>query len=393
MQEPLAAQAATRVQPEFDDALPPGNHALEVAARSGFGPLSNLAHEAWHGRAVPCVSCGQLVRRDESACVHCEQDLSDEMIKKMRQHAGPWFVLEHVRPFPGVSLERIVRQIRRGLITETSIVRGPSSDYQWRFAVETPGLCRYFGRCWCCHAPVTLSDTYCPQCLHYLSFEKPRTGAQVPAAEVHTAESPAPPAAGGVTREPARAGVAASTSAIPSQAASSARAAAITSVPPASQVQSQPVRAAGGMVMPQPVAATAPTQSSDLARLSAAVRQARVSHMDSEWDQPPRVGGVNVTWIAALLIIAAVVALLLISRARSDRPALQTSPALPTMTDIPKAAEPAAGTTTAPAPAGNVPRKIESPPPDAPPVQGTAPTTSSQDAQPTEPAPQPSQAP
>jgi hypothetical protein len=54
-------------------------------------------------------------------------------------------------------------------------------------------------------------------------------------------------------------------------------------------------------------------------------------HMDSEGDAPPRVAGVNVTWIAALLILGAVAALLLISRARSDHPAALTTPSLPTM--------------------------------------------------------------
>lgn len=155
---------------EFD--LPAGNHPLEVAARRGFGPLSPMSAQAWHGQAKPCVSCGQLVERDAAACDACGQDLREEMLEKMRQHAGPWYVLEHLRPFPGVSLERIVRQIRRGLITETSIVRGPATDYQWRFAVETPSLCRYFGRCWNCHHDVSPSDSYCPSCLTHLSFQR-----------------------------------------------------------------------------------------------------------------------------------------------------------------------------------------------------------------------------
>ena len=146
----------------FDD-LPPGNHPLEVAARRGFGPLSNAVQDAWHGHAIPCVSCGQLAYREDNECEHCGQDLSEEMLEKMRAHAGPWYVLEHVRPFPGVSLERIVRQIKRGVLTETSIVRGPATQHQWRFAVETPGLCRYFGRCWHCHEEIAPEQHYCPR--------------------------------------------------------------------------------------------------------------------------------------------------------------------------------------------------------------------------------------
>ena len=95
------------------------------------------------------------------------------MRKKMRLHAGPWYVLEHVRPFPGVSLERIIKQIRRGLIMETSIVRGPSTNHQWRFAAETPGLCRYFERCWRCHDRVSLTQPACRKCDAYLTFDPP----------------------------------------------------------------------------------------------------------------------------------------------------------------------------------------------------------------------------
>lgn len=161
--------------PALDAGMDPplGDHPLEIAARRGIGPLSQLGLAIWHGDSTPCVSCGQIVRRGAVECEDCGQVLSEEMLEKMRAHAGPWYVLEHLRPFPGVSLERIIKQIRRGLITEVSIVRGPSTDYQWRYAVETPGICRYFGKCWQCHHAVGPADTYCPACLSYLSFEKP----------------------------------------------------------------------------------------------------------------------------------------------------------------------------------------------------------------------------
>lgn len=186
--------AATQQPAEGDIAgePPPGDHPLEVAARRGIGPLSPLGREVWHGQARPCVSCGHLVLRDQRECDHCGQDLSDEMIKRMRAHAGPWDVFEHLRPFPGVSLERIIRQIRRGLLTETSIVRGPATDFQWRFAAETPGLCRYFGQCWNCHGKVSPSDTYCAACLEYLSFEKPRPATTESGPSEHAADSRQP---------------------------------------------------------------------------------------------------------------------------------------------------------------------------------------------------------
>lgn len=173
--------------------LPKGMHPLEVAARRGFGPLSPRSAEAWHGGSRPCVTCGTIVRRSDAECYHCGQDLDPRMVEKMRAFAGPWDIYEHYRPFPGISLERVIRQVRRGLITETSIVRGPSTDYQWRYAMETPGLCRYFERCWNCQAKVGASDTYCPACLTYLTFERPRRDPDNPGAQP---AAPAYPSAG-----------------------------------------------------------------------------------------------------------------------------------------------------------------------------------------------------
>lgn len=155
------------------DVGPVRDHPVEVAARNGFGPLSGRAKEVWHGDSAPCVTCGQLVSRSALSCTHCAQDLHPMMIERMRAHAGPWYVFEHVRPFPGVNLERIIRQIHRGLITETSIVRGPNTDYQWRYAVETPGLSIYFLRCWRCHAEIAPTYAFCPKCHSHLYFDVP----------------------------------------------------------------------------------------------------------------------------------------------------------------------------------------------------------------------------
>ena len=143
---------------------PVGLSAVELAARRGIGPLSPLGNRVWHGEARPCASCGQLVRRTQETCDQCGQDLSPAMLNKMRTHSGPWYVLEHVRPFPGVSLARLIRQIRRGVLTRTTVVRGPTTDHQWRFAAETPVLCRYLGCCWACQVDVRENETTCPDC-------------------------------------------------------------------------------------------------------------------------------------------------------------------------------------------------------------------------------------
>ncbi len=143
---------------------PPGDSAVEIAARGGFGPLSTLGQQSWHGDSRPCVSCGQLARRHAPRCPACSEDLTPDMLARMRAFSGPWYVHEHVRPFPGVTFERLLRQIRRGVLTQTTIVRGPTTDHQWQYAAETPGLSKYLGVCWSCHAPVSSDDEVCLAC-------------------------------------------------------------------------------------------------------------------------------------------------------------------------------------------------------------------------------------
>ncbi len=290
---------------------PTGGHPLEVAARRGFGPLSPAAENIWHGSATPCVTCGQLVVREGDACEHCGQDLRPEMIEKMRAHAGPWYILEHLRPFPGVSLERVVRQIHRGLISETSIVRGPATDFQWRFAAETPGLCRYFGKCWQCHAEVQPGDTYCGHCMIYLSFEKPRVGG------AHS-DAPGAPAPTETSPNPVAESLPGATKPVTEYA---------LQPPPATQA-STPSTAPGGV---------AGNAGRDLELLRAAIQTTPPRPaVDAVADTVPRIGGIRATWIAVAMLVAVIVVLLVITQRRADRtpapnPATQSvvSPDLP----------------------------------------------------------------
>ena len=282
-------------EPEPAADLPPGNHPLEVAARRGIGPLSPQHRGVWHGDARPCVSCGQLTLRYAAECDYCGQDLGAEMLEKMRTHAGPWYVLEHVRPFPGVSVERVIRQIRRGLITETSIVRGPATDHQWRFAVEAPGLCRYFAKCWSCHDTVSPSDTYCQHCLSFLSFEKPKSAPAVPP----SAES----VAAGRSRDtgqPDRAGY--------PPAGSSPPPTGLTTKVTASVEEATAVGRH---------AESADARADRLEQLSAVVEQGDLPAHEAVWDDPPRIAGIRATWVAVALLIVVVAALMFLTRTDS----------------------------------------------------------------------------
>lgn len=138
--------------------------ALEVGAKRGIGPLSDQGALIWHGNARPCVSCGELMRREGKYCEHCGQDHSLAMLSRMQAHAGPWYVHEHVRPFPGVTLDRLIRQAKRGVLTGATIVRGPHTHHQWQFAAETPGLSKYVGFCFSCQCAASEDETYCSSC-------------------------------------------------------------------------------------------------------------------------------------------------------------------------------------------------------------------------------------
>ncbi len=140
------------------------NDPLAIAARRGIGPLSRHSSGIWHGDSAPCASCAQLNTRVAEHCAHCGQNLGQDMLQKMAKHSGTWFVFDTVRPFPGVSLERMLSLIKRGALKATSIVRGPTTYYQWRFAIETPLIARLLGHCWNCHAEVAAAEQDCPQC-------------------------------------------------------------------------------------------------------------------------------------------------------------------------------------------------------------------------------------
>jgi len=260
--------------------LPPGDHANEIAARNGFGPLSPLADEVWHGSAAPCVSCGQLVRRAAEECGECGQDLRDEMLDKMLLHAGPWYVHEHVRPFPGVTRERIVRQILRGVLNETSIVRGPETDHQWQFAVETPGLCRYFDKCWHCHGDVAAEHLFCPACLSDLRFFDP-PGAVDSAGAAESAQTPT------TTR---------SSPAAP------------TPIPKVAPTEAADPRARSGWTLP-PARGAARRGKEELDGLRAALQSAPLAAYDPEADAPPRIFGVRPFWVLGALLVICIVLL------------------------------------------------------------------------------------
>lgn len=243
--------------------------AVELAAQRGIGPLSPQGLKVWHGESYPCVSCGELVRRSAIVCDQCGQDLSLRMIVKMQAHSGPWYVHEHVRPFPGVTLERLIRQAQRGVLTATTIVRGPTTYHQWRFAAETPGLSKHLGLCWNCQAKADAGETRCRRC--GTDLDQPAGVEYAPSASA-SAAAPPPAAPPPISMPPMG---------VPRPAASPA-----AEVPPP-----------GG-------------PASDLARIRAAFGTAPTGEA-----QPPA-RGLPVGWIIAVILVVAIGGLLALVRVR-----------------------------------------------------------------------------
>ena len=294
------------------DEMPPGDHPLEIAARSGIGPLAKAGREIWHGHTTPCVSCGHLVPRADEECAHCGQDLGGKMIETMRRHAGPWYVLEHVRPFPGVTLDRIVRQIVRGVLTETSIVRGPATDFQWRFAAETPGLARYFGVCWQCHGSVPMTDANCPACLAYQLLDRRGRRPKVRAAGKGGAAGTGN--AGLSAGKPAPVGGNDGASDRMDEAGHSTE--------------------TGEVLSPQESEMLAEASAAELNELREALTDVYIPSPDTALDEPPRIAGVRASWIAAGLLLLVIAALIAFAQLRGRTGTAEVSDAIGMAHDV-----------------------------------------------------------
>jgi hypothetical protein len=80
---------------------------------------------------------------------------------------GPWYVLQDRNPAaPGMSFATLLTHVRKGQITSSSIVRGPTTQQMWTFAARTRGLSREFGLCWRCAAEIPPTADLCPDCHH-----------------------------------------------------------------------------------------------------------------------------------------------------------------------------------------------------------------------------------
>ncbi|MEM7228256.1 MAG: hypothetical protein AAF432_05495 [Planctomycetota bacterium] len=78
---------------------------------------------------------------------------------------GPWFLRDPEQPFrPGCSYDTLLMLVDRGVVTKTTIVRGPTTKQFWTVARRVPGLAHRLGCCHECSTPVDPTDHGCHAC-------------------------------------------------------------------------------------------------------------------------------------------------------------------------------------------------------------------------------------
>lgn len=121
-------------------------------------------------KTLPCPYCGRLNDARSFECDDCG-GVFEPLSRQATQNAmGPWFIRDENNPFsPGCAYETLRKMVKRGRVTETSIIRGPTTNQFWMFAKHTPGVAILFGTCHGCHSPANPEDFSCGKCGAVLS--------------------------------------------------------------------------------------------------------------------------------------------------------------------------------------------------------------------------------
>jgi hypothetical protein len=113
---------------------------------------------------ILCPYCG-LTQAPGERCQDCG-GLFDTLSRKATQIAmGPWYIRDKSLPFrPGCSYEVLLKQIRNGKITRSTVIRGPTTRQFWSVARNVPGVAHLLGYCHRCGRHVAATAAQCPHC-------------------------------------------------------------------------------------------------------------------------------------------------------------------------------------------------------------------------------------
>src|SRR5688500_15377191 len=135
-------------------------------------PSAAPAGEGSSADAYVCPFCGLSEdhasgseRSEGSPCPRCGMSDTPSTRKSTKARIGPWHVRQVRNPWaPGMKWETLISLIRRGQVTSSSIVRGPTTHQLWKRAAHVKGLSREFGLCYSCGESIETSATLCPHC-------------------------------------------------------------------------------------------------------------------------------------------------------------------------------------------------------------------------------------
>ncbi|MFG0256353.1 MAG: hypothetical protein ACF8GE_00450 [Phycisphaerales bacterium JB043] len=113
---------------------------------------------------VICPYCGS-VQRGHERCHECGGMFEPLSRQASQNQMGPWYVRDTDQPFrPGCNYLTLKRLVERGMISATTILRGPTTHQFWAPATRTPGVAHLLGVCHNCASDVD-SDAYsCERC-------------------------------------------------------------------------------------------------------------------------------------------------------------------------------------------------------------------------------------
>lgn len=116
-------------------------------------------------KLILCPYCGNTQTEPEDRCAACGGFFDPLSLKVTQQHMGPWFVRDRNNPFrPGCTYEVLVKQIEKGKIKPTTIIRGPTTRQFWSVARHVPGVANLLGYCHHCGTHVEPSAESCSNC-------------------------------------------------------------------------------------------------------------------------------------------------------------------------------------------------------------------------------------
>lgn len=116
-------------------------------------------------KIVLCPYCGHAQQHTSDRCGSCGGYFDLLSRRVTQQYMGPWFVRDEENPFqPGRSYDVLSRDIARGKLKPTTILRGPTTRQFWALARNVPGISHLLGYCWKCGEHVPKESASCPKC-------------------------------------------------------------------------------------------------------------------------------------------------------------------------------------------------------------------------------------